>query len=153
MTDRELGRALLELDAAAISGKSDVSAKTEQILARDRFRLGILTWGVVAVWSAALCVVFFVLVWFALLFPAQAKLIQETDAALRPAAELQQIQRDLVISFHMGTLLIAFSVFLATLAAFLTVLLIFATRRATLRQVNANLAEICTQLKAMRQAK
>ena len=50
----------------------------------------------------------------------------------------------------MGTLLIAFSVFITTLAAFLTVLLILATRRATLRQVNANLAEICEQLKQMR---
>lgn len=50
----------------------------------------------------------------------------------------------------MGTLIIAFSVFIATLAAFLTVLLILATRRATLRQVNANLLEISEQLKQMR---
>jgi len=34
MTDRDLGRALLDLDASTISGKSDITAKTEQILAR-----------------------------------------------------------------------------------------------------------------------
>jgi hypothetical protein len=60
------------------------------------------------------------------------------------------MQRELFISFQMGTLIIAFSVFIATLAAFLTVILIFATRRATLRQVNANLTEICEQLRQMR---
>ena len=151
MTDRDLGRALLDLDASTISGKSDVTAKTEQILSRDRFRLRLLSWTVVAVWLLALAIICLVLVWFALLFPAQAKLFAETDAGLRPAAELMEMQRILIVSFHMGTLLIALSVFVATLAAFLTVLLIFATRRATLRQVNANLTEICQQLKTMRQ--
>ena len=150
MTDRDLGRALLELDSAAISGKSDVAAKTERILQRDRLRLRLLSWGTIAVWVLALFLIFGDLVWFALLFPAHAKLLQEIDAGARPAAELQHVQRELVIAFHMGTLVIAFSVFVTTLAAFLTVLLIFASRRATLRQVNANLAEICEQLRQMR---
>src|SRR6476619_4030913 len=112
MTDRDLGRALLELDAASLSGKSQSTVKTELILQQDRFRLRLLTWGTVAIWVAALVLIFGDLVWFGLLFPAQAKLLQEIDAGIRPAAELQEIQRELVIAFHMGTLIIAFSVFI-----------------------------------------
>lgn len=150
MTDRDLGRALLELDAATLAGKNDLAAKTAGILQRDRVRLRLLTWSTMAIWIVALVLIFGDLVNFGLLFPRQALLFQQIDAGTVPPAQLAQIQRDLIIEFHMGTLLIAFSVFITTLAAFLTVLLILASRRATLRQVNANLAEICQQLKQMR---
>ena len=150
MTDRDLGRALLNLDAAAIGGKDNTAAKTEGILRQDRFRVGLLTWATVAVWVLALAVIFGDLVYFALLFPRQALLHQHIDAGDLPAEQILEVERALLIEFHMGTLLIALSVFITTLAAFLTVLLIFATRRATLRQVNANLAEICEQLRHMR---
>lgn len=150
MTDRDLGRALLNLDAATLSGKDDTAGKTAAILQRDRFRLRVLTWSTMAIWLFALLLIFGDLVFFGLLFPLQAKYHQELDSGKLPAAQLVQVQRDLLIGFHMGTLIIAFSVFIATLAAFLTVLLILATRRATLRQVNANLLEISEQLKQMR---
>ena len=150
MTDRNLGRALLELDAATLAGKNDVTAQTAAILQGDRVRLRLLTWSTMAIWLVALVLIFGDLVYFALLFPRQALVFQQIDAGTLPQEQLAQIQRDLLIEFHMGTLLIAFSVFITTLAAFLTVLLILATRRATLRQVNANLAEICEQLKQMR---
>ena len=35
MTDRDLGHALLELDAASLAGKNDLPAKTAAILHRD----------------------------------------------------------------------------------------------------------------------
>ena len=150
MNDRELGRALLELDAATIAGTNDLAAKTAAILQQDRFRVRLLTWATVAVWILALVLIFGDLVNFALLFPRHALFLQQLDAGQITPAERDQIQRELFISFQMGTLVIAFSVFVTTLAAFLTVLLILATRRATLRQVNANLAEICEQLRQMR---
>lgn len=150
MTDRDLGRALLDLDAATLAGKNDVAGKTAAILQADRVRLRLLTWSTMAIWLMALVLIFGDLVYFGLLFPRQALLFQQIDAGTVPQEQLMQIQRDLLIEFHMGTLLIALSVFITTLAAFLTVLLILATRRATLRQVNANLAEICEQLKQMR---
>jgi hypothetical protein len=150
MTDRDLGRALLDLDAATLAGKNDIAEKTAAILQGDRFRLRLLTWSTMAIWLLALLLIFGDLVYFGLLFPRQALLHQQIDAGTLPQEQLVQIQRDLLVEFHMGTLLIALSVFITTLAAFLTVLLILATRRATLRQVNANLAEICEQLKQMR---
>jgi hypothetical protein len=150
MTDRDLGRALLNLDAAAISGKNDIAAKTEGILRQDRLRVRLLTWATVAVWVLALVLIFGDLVIFGLLFPRHALYLQQLDAGEITPALRDAMQRELFISFQMGTLIIALSVFITTLAAFLTVLLIFATRRATLRQVNANLAEICEQLRQMR---
>lgn len=150
MNDRELGRALLELDAATIGGKNDLAAKTTAVLQRDRFRVRLLTWATVAVWVIALLLILGDLINFALLFPRHALFLQQLDAGQITPAERDQMQRELFIEFQMGTLVIAFSVFVTTLAAFLTVLLILATRRATLRQVNANLAEICEQLRQMR---
>lgn len=150
MTDRDLGRALLELDAATLAGKDDIPARTAAVLQRDRVRLRLLTWSTMAIWLVALVLIFGDLVYFALLFPRQALLHQHIDAGDLPAEQILEVERALLIEFHMGTLLIAFSVFITTLAAFLTVLLIFATRRATLRQVNANLTEICEQLRQMR---
>jgi hypothetical protein len=150
MTDRDLGRALLNLDAAAIGGKNDIAAKTEGVLRQDRLRMGLLTWATVAVWVLALVLIFGDLVNFAILFPRHAHYLQLLDAGEITPALRDAMQRELFISFQKGTLIIAFSVFITTLAAFLTVLLIFATRRATLRQVNANLAEICEQLRQMR---
>jgi ABC-type uncharacterized transport system permease subunit len=151
MTDRDLGRALLDLDAATLAGKDDIPARTAAVLQRDRVRLRLLTWSTMAIWLLALVLIFGDLVYFALLFPRQALLHQHIDAGDLPAEQILEVERALLIEFHMGTLLIAFSVFITTLAAFLTVLLILATRRATLRQVNANLAEICEQLKLMRE--
>ena len=51
------------------------------------------------------------------------------------------------LMFLKSSILIAFSVFIMTAAALFTVLLIFASRQATLRQVTANLADVSEQLK------
>ncbi|MFN0021714.1 MAG: hypothetical protein ACKVP0_25995 [Pirellulaceae bacterium] len=150
MTDRDLGRALLDLDAATLARQDDTAGKTAALLRGDRIRLQLLTWSTMAIWFLALVLIFGDLVYFALLFPRQALVHQQIDAGELPDALLVQVQRDLLIEFHIGTLIIAFSVFITTLAAFLTVLLILATRRATLRQVNANLVEISQQLRQMR---
>jgi hypothetical protein len=51
----------------------------------------------------------------------------------------------------MSTVLITFTVGALSLAGLCTFGLVIATRRATLRQVNANLVEITEQLKQLRQ--
>ena len=52
-------------------------------------------------------------------------------------------------AFQLSTLA---AVAVLTLATLCTVLLLFASRRATLRQVNASLVEISEQLKQLRQS-
>jgi hypothetical protein len=75
----------------------------------------------------------------------------EKDQRL-PAAERARLQEELPQAFHVANVMIALSVAVLTVAALCTVLLVSASRRATLRQVNANLLEISEQLKELRQA-
>jgi hypothetical protein len=117
------------------------------------------------------------LVYLGLLFPLQAKLQQMRDelaSATKPAevaprdkpqprgekrlidihhvspAQLAQLERDAEISFKMMTVLTAFAVLTLAGAMLCSVLLIFATRRATLRQINASLLVISEQLRQPR---
>ena len=52
----------------------------------------------------------------------------------------------------LSIVLVSGSVLVLLLAAWATVMLVFASRRATLRQVNANLVEIAARLKSDRAA-
>jgi hypothetical protein len=66
------------------------------------------------------------------------------------AAQREQMMDVLLLGFEKGTLVIAFSVAVLGLAALCSVLLNLVSRRATLRQINASLIEIATQLKGGR---
>ena len=156
MGESELGKALLELDAANLAGLPDVRQLTWRVLERDRRRVRRLTWLTVGVWLLAVGLIVLVLVWFGLLFPRQAQLALAVEAGVEagkiPKARQAQLQRQLQVSFQMGTLTIALSVGVLAVAALCTVLLVLASRRATLRQLNASLLELSEQLKGLRQA-
>ena len=95
MSEKELGKALLNLDALALAGVPDARQQTWLVLERDRRRVRRLTALTVLVWVLAM---------------------------------------------------------LLALAAICTVRLVFASRRATLRQLNASLLEVAEQLKRLRPA-
>jgi magnesium-transporting ATPase (P-type) len=151
MTEKELGEALLHLDTTSTP---DPKILTARILTRDRRRVRVLTWVSVGAWLLAAGLVLLVLVWFALLMPLQAKLHQEEKQPTGrvTAAERERLQHETEIAFKMGTVLTTMSVGVLSLAALSTTLLVLASRRATLRQVNANLVEMTDQLKQLRQA-
>ena len=86
---------------------------------------------------------------FGLLFPQIAKLRMDIERGAVTAAEREQIKDVLLFAFQKGTLVIAFSVAVLGLAALCSVLLNLASRRATLRQINASLIEISAQLKGL----
>lgn len=152
MNDGQLGKALLELDAAHLSGASDANRETWQILERDRRRVWWLTVATIATWGAAMLMVLWMLVAFGLLFPYLAKLRDDAQRAPLPADVQQAAEFEAEVAFKMITVGVTCSVGLLALAALATVLLVLATRRATLRQVNASLLEISEQLKALRQS-
>jgi hypothetical protein len=151
VNERDLGRALLKLDAAELGGVPDARRLTWQIIERDRRWVGFLTAVTVGAWLLAVALVLAGLVGYGFLMPEQAKLLQEIEAGKVTAAQREQAQRELLVGFQKGTLLIAFSVAVLAVAALCTVLLLLASRRATLRQLNAGLLEVAEQLRRLRQ--
>lgn len=149
MGEKDLGRSLLKLDATGLSGVPDATQQTWTILDRDRRRVRFLTGLTLGVWLFATALIWLVLVWFGLLFPAIAKVRKDIDRGAITAAESERMKDVLLLAFQKGTLVIAFSVAVLGLAALCSVLLNLASRRATLRQINASLIEISAQLKGL----
>jgi hypothetical protein len=151
MNEKEFGDALLRLDMSARS-PADTRALTDRVLARDHRRVRVLTWLTVGAWLVAAALVLFLLVAFGLIFPAMAKVKDDKLKDRITPAQREQVQNELEIAFKLSTVVITFTVGALSLAGLCTFGLVVATRRATLRQVNANLAEIAEQLKRLRQA-
>jgi hypothetical protein len=152
MSEKQLGKALLELDAARLAGVPDARQQTWRIVQRDSRRVWWLTVLTVVLWAAALVMVLLMLIALALLMPLQAKLNQPEQLA-RLSPEMQKdAQLSAQITFQMITVGITASVGILSLAAISTVILVLASRRATLRQINASLLEISQQLAQLRPA-
>jgi hypothetical protein len=149
MTERELGRALLNVDAGSLLGGPDGRMLTWKVLERDRRRVRWLTGLTVAVWLLAAGLVLTALVGFGLLFPREAKLLRDIEEGKVPPAQQEQALRTHLIGFQKGTLVMTFSVAVLCGAALCTLLLLFFSRRATLRQLNAGLLEVAEQLKRL----
>jgi hypothetical protein len=150
MTEKDLGRALLALDADKLAG-ADTRQQTWKILERDRRRVWWLTAITIALWAAAILMVLGMLVAFGLVFPLQAKLRDPAELARLPPEMRQDAQFKAQVAFQMVTVGVTVSVGILAMAALATILLVLATRRATLRQINASLLEISQQLKELRQ--
>jgi hypothetical protein len=152
MSEKELGEALLRLDAAALAGIPAQQQQVWKILESDRRRVRLLSWVVTLTWLLAGALVLGGLISYGFTFPMQALLREKIEQGKLTPQERDQMQRDILMSFQKGTLLIAYSVFVMAGAALCTVCLILASRKATLRQVNASLVEIGEQLKRLRPA-
>ena len=151
MSDKELRNALLQLDATDLAGVADLKQQTWRVLERDRRRVRWLTLLSIAIWLFAAALILTGLVSFGLVFPQQAKLVQDVESGNMTNSQRDDVQRMVLMSFQKGTLLIAFSVAIMAVAALFTVLLILTSRRAMLRQMNAGLLEIGEQLRQLRQ--
>jgi hypothetical protein len=152
MTGKELSDALLKLDATQLSGATDVRALTWKILDADRRRVRRWVIVTVALWVVAAIVILGAFVAFGLLFPAHAKVMQEAGIPREVVERPPEIEKmHLILTSFIGkvSFLVAFSVLTLTLATLATLFLILATRRATLRQMNASLIEIGEQLKRL----
>ncbi len=165
MSEKELGRALLELDSQKLAGVPDAREQTWKVLERDRQRVWWWTALTIGLWAAALGMVLLMLIGYGLVFPLQAKLAGETDEPqlaqqrepgrihlndLTPE-QLEKAKFKAQVVFQMITVGVTASVGLTCLAVLASVLLNRASRQATLRQINASLLEISTQLKELKQ--
>jgi hypothetical protein len=77
--------------------------------------------------------------------------MESSEKGTNTPDQREEAQRVILVAFQKGTFLIALSVAVITIAALATVVLILASRRATLRHINAGLLEIGDQLKKLRQ--
>jgi hypothetical protein len=150
MNEKEFGRALLNLDAVT-RPPSDTRALTDRVLARDRRRVRVLTWLTGGTWLLVAVTILCMLVIIGFILPALAKLKDPAYQARITPAQREQIQSGLDKGLTMCMVVTIFTVGALSLAGLCTLGLVVATRRATLRQVNANLVEITEQLKQLRQ--
>ena len=155
MNERQLGEALLRGESAV-----DAAALTEKVLRRDRRRM----WGLGLVCVVAWMMV--VMLPWATVLPMVAKLVHlQAEAAAQQwelnqnnnaatmvwsAKELAGRANEITQVVKVGTMATFFgSIGSMLVAAVCTVMLVVLSRRATLRQVNARLAEIAGELRRM----
>ncbi|MEX2171125.1 MAG: hypothetical protein WD851_17530 [Pirellulales bacterium] len=163
MTEKQLGQALLDLNLSAGTGAADPKQLTHKILSQDERRVRRWTWVTIVLWVLAALMVLWMFIAMGLLMPFQAKIHQEMQAREAKAdgalsvhgprltdKELKSAQESAQVFSLMITLGVAGSVGMLGLATLSAVLLVLASRRATLRQINASLLEISEQLKTMR---
>ena len=145
MTEKELGRALLNLDMAPPPAAPDPRQLTQRILGRDRRRIRLL---------AGLATLFWVLTTAGILClcPFYVMMVAPRLRAYQAGrAQLAQDWNDWATVGDWAAYWLLACILTLLLAAVCTVLLILFSRRATLRQINASLVEISEQLKQLRQ--
>lgn len=147
MADSDVGKALLKLDAPEAA--PDAGERARRIIRRDRWLVRLLTAFTVLLWLSAAAGIF-VVIWIATLyvFPRQQKLAR--DFAVMPVDQVVSAQTSNLQAWEICTEIIAASFIALTLAALSTVWLVLLSRRATLREVNTNLAAISEELRRLR---
>lgn len=152
MNEREMGKALLRFDASLLAPadpRAEARRQVERVLASDRRWVRGLTALTIVAWLATVALVVAVLVIGDLMvYPKFHKLFQ--DAGGMKGGTAQQVLTAMTYVVAMGTTAVAGAVGALAVSALCTVLLLFTSRRATLRQVNARLLEISEQIKALK---
>jgi hypothetical protein len=151
MNEKQLGEALLHWDASAGRPPGDPQQLIESVLRRDRRRVHFLAAATVMLWIiAAGGIPLFFAMFMLFICPKIDQLTH--DVILRPPGSdprsLAEVAHMLLLATSkLSIVLVTGSIISLLLAAVGTVMLVFAARRTTLRQVNANLAEIATRMR------
>jgi hypothetical protein len=147
VNERDLGKALLHWEAERLAAPPDPHEMTRRVLRRDQKRVKLLTAVAVLFWVLAAGGIFLlVYLFFTALSPKLAWMARNPERIDR---ELSAIWVT-IANWSVALFAVSFGVLL--LAAVSTVVLVLASRRATLRQVNASLVEISDQLRKFAEA-
>ena len=149
MDEHELGEALLRAGAAEDRDLPDARDVVATVVARDRRRLRALGGLILALWLAGAAGIGFVLYNLAIYVPKYMRLQMKIEERGVSMEQRQRIQENNLGGFQIGLSITACSVAILALAALGTFLLVLASRRATLRQVNACLTSISDQLRQL----
>jgi len=148
MSDKALGDALLKLDLSP--QVVPTSVQVAEIIDRDHRRMKWLSRCTVALWMVAAMGTLAVFVLGGLTFPQIARALREAGEGSMEAPNTPFLM--LAKLTAMGMLIGSLSFVVLVVAGLSTVLLVFGSRKATLRQINANLLQISEQLKALASA-
>lgn len=135
-----LAASLLACDKAT----GDTRALVSQLQARDRWRLWLLGGITTVLWVLATFSIV-LLVWFYIVY------VQPKLAKLSADSEMPEVMVNFVIVGELAAQYLACTAIAVLLAALCTIWLVFATRRATLRQVSEQLTLISGQLAELRE--
>ncbi len=145
MSDKTVGEALLNLNLTppAVPTAMDI----ERIIESDRRRIRWHTRITGGLWVVAFLGALAIFVGGGFVFPMIAKMLKQADEG-----SINEANTPFLMLAKLTAMCIAFgslSFALLVAAGLATVLLVFRSRRATLRQINANLLQISEQLKRM----
>jgi hypothetical protein len=136
MSEKDLARALLKLGAVELSSPPGSREQTQKVLARDRRRVKILAALAGFFWVASAAVL------YRFLFDFLG--ILNVRAILNPGAVDPKIT-----PVYQFLLALAGSIEALIFALLFSMILMFVSRRAALRQINASLIEISEKLKRL----
>jgi hypothetical protein len=148
MSENELGKSLLQAGAAEHSGPLDGRHLTGQMHDRDRRRLRLLGSLILLLWLLGAGGITFVLYKLTVYVPRYLAFAMEKEGTTSMTTR-QTITENYLAGFQIGMVVISCSVAVLALAALGTFALVLATRRATLRQVNASLVLISARLEQL----
>jgi hypothetical protein len=138
MSEKELAKALLMLGASELPEPPSTKDLIRRILAKDRKLVKLLTALTVFFWLGGVAVLY--------VFMAELSvLLAQVQRAGGPVADPS------IGSVYKFLLVLASSVEALSLAFLCTMILLFATRRASLRQINASLLDITQKLERLEQ--
>jgi uncharacterized membrane protein len=145
MSDKDLGKALLKFDLTPPAAAAAV--EVDRIIEDDRRRMQRLARLAVALWILAALGALSIAIGSGFVFPAIAKAMSER-AQGEPApgdVHFLMLAKLTAACILLGSL----SFVLLVAAGLATVVLVYRSRLATLRQINANLLQISEQLKGL----
>jgi hypothetical protein len=153
MNEKELGEALLKWDARGPLPTVDPHKVVASVLESDRRRVRRLAACAIVLWTlAGIGIPVCSFLYLEYMFPMINWVMQQiiTGESEKTPQQLADTAEFLVHhTLEVGTYLVTGSVILLLAAAGCTIWLVFAARRATLREVNANLAAIAEQLRRL----
>ena len=149
MDEHELGKALLRAGAAEGQELPDARQLAATVVARDQKRLRLLGGLILALWLVGAAGISFVLYNLAIYVPEYMRMMMKIEQGGVSMEVRQRIQEGNLGGFQIGLSITVGSVAILALAALGTFLLVHASRRATLNQVNASLALIANRLQQL----
>ena len=148
MTENDIRAAMLKLDTTLPAGSLEPRQAANRVLKRHQWQMRLLTGISIFLWLLAAAGVLYVAygaVWY--LYPRQRLLMRDAALGKIPADKIDALQATHFMVIEAATVVLAASFIAMTLAALCTVLLVLVSRRATLSQINQQLAGISEQLR------